>query len=86
MTVRPLLSAQGVTLEEMIVEIRRELTVRRLVYPDMIGRKQSTPLTQRQDARLRAALDVLVGLADLVATVPRDGDTADPDPEPPEAA
>jgi hypothetical protein len=86
MTVRPVLSAQGITLEEMIVELRREITVRRLVYPEMIGRKQTTPLTQKQDARLRAALDVLVGLAELVATVPRDGDTADADPEPPEAA
>jgi hypothetical protein len=51
-----------ISLKDMIAELRRELRHRRTVYPSLIKRGAlSEAAADRQNARLQAVLDVLVG-------------------------
>jgi hypothetical protein len=47
-----------ISLKDMIAELRRELRHRQIIYPS---------LADRQNARLEAALDVLVSLEEIDA-------------------
>jgi hypothetical protein len=50
-----------ISLEDMIAELRRELRYRQIIYPGLIKRGALTEASaDRQNARLQAALDVLV--------------------------
>jgi hypothetical protein len=52
-----------VQLQDMIAELRRELRHRQIMYPSLIKRGALTEASaDRQNARLQAALDVLVSL------------------------
>jgi hypothetical protein len=54
-----------ISLKDMIAELRRELRHRQITYPSLIKRGALTEaLADRQNARLQAALDVLVSLED----------------------
>jgi hypothetical protein len=71
----------GITLDDMIAEIRRELRTRELTYASAIKRGAlSETAAQRQNARLSAALSVLTGLREIIEI------TAGRGPEPPLAA
>ena len=52
-----------IPLKDMIAELRRELRYRQIIYPGLIKRGALTETAaDRQNARLKAALDVLVSL------------------------
>jgi hypothetical protein len=52
-----------ISLKDMIAELRRELRHRQVIYPTLIKRGALTKAAaDRQNARLEAALDVLVSL------------------------
>ena len=52
----------AIPLQDIIAELRRELRYRQIIYPGLIKRGALTEASaDRQNARLRAALDVLVG-------------------------
>jgi hypothetical protein len=54
-----------ISLKDMIAELNREMRHRHIVYPTLIKRGGLTQAAaHRQNARLQAALDVLVGLAE----------------------
>jgi hypothetical protein len=54
-----------ISLKDMIAELRRELRHRQVVYPSLFKRGGLTQeAADRQNARLRAAVDVLVSLAE----------------------
>ena len=60
----------AISLKDMIAELRRELRYRQVTYPGLIKRGVLTEAAaDRQNARLNAALDVLVSLEDI-DTVP----------------
>lgn len=51
------------TLDEQIVEVRRELRLRRWVYPKWVERSKLSPgQAEQYIARMQAALDTLEGL------------------------
>jgi hypothetical protein len=53
----------AISLQDMIAELRRELRHRQIIYPSLIKRGALTDASaDRQNARLQAALDVLVSL------------------------
>ena len=56
------------SLQDMIAELRRELRYRQIIYPSLIKRGALTDASaDRQNARLQAALDVLVSLDEIGA-------------------
>ena len=68
----PIMDGQGeyvaISLKDMIAELRRELRHRQTIYPSLIKRGALTDVSaDRQNARLQAALDVLVGLEEIDA-------------------
>jgi hypothetical protein len=57
-----------ISLKDMIAELRRELRHRQIIYPSLIKRDALTEASaDRQNARLEAALDVLVSLEEIDA-------------------
>jgi hypothetical protein len=57
-----------IALKDMIAELRRELRHRQIIYPSLIKRGALTEASaDRQNARLEAALDVLVSLEEIDA-------------------
>jgi hypothetical protein len=57
-----------IALKDMIAELRRELRHRKIIYPSLIKRGALTEASaDRQNARLEAALDVLVSLEEIEA-------------------
>jgi hypothetical protein len=57
-----------IALKDMIAELRRELRHRQIIYPSLIKRDALTEASaDRQNARLEAALDVLVSLEEIDA-------------------
>jgi hypothetical protein len=57
-----------ISRKDMIAELRRELRYRQTVYPSLIKRGALTEATaDRQNARLQAALNVLVSLEEIDA-------------------
>jgi hypothetical protein len=57
-----------IALKDMIAELRRELRHRKIIYPSLIKRGALTEASaDRQNARLEAALDVLVSLEEIDA-------------------
>jgi hypothetical protein len=57
-----------ISLKDMIAELRRELRHRQIIYPSLIKRDAlSEASADRQNARLEAALDVLVSLEEIDA-------------------
>jgi hypothetical protein len=57
-----------IALKDMIAELRRELRHRQVIYPSLIKRDALTEASaDRQNARLEAALDVLVSLEEIDA-------------------
>ena len=70
----------AILLQDMIAELRRELRYRQIIYPSLIKRGALTDASaDRQNARLQAALDVLVSLDEIVVA------SEDPERVPPEA-
>jgi hypothetical protein len=60
----------SISLKDMIAELRRELRNRQIIYPSLINRGALTETAaDRQEARLQAALDVLVSLEELIQAV-----------------
>ena len=54
-----------ISLKDTIAELRRELRHRQIVYPSLIKRGGLTQeAADRQNARLQAALDVLISLTE----------------------
>ena len=71
----------GITLDDMIAELRRELRHREMTYASAVARGAlSDAAAKRQYARLRAALTVLTALRDIITI------SGGRDPEPPLAA
>ena len=66
-----------ISLKDMIAELRRELRHRQITYPSLIKRGELTEVAaDRQNARLHAALDVLVSLEEIDAA-PEEPGTSD---------
>jgi hypothetical protein len=58
----------AISLKDMIAELRRELRYRQIIYPGLIKRGALTEAaSDRQNARLKSALDVLVSLEEVDA-------------------
>ena len=58
----------AIPFKDMIAELRRELRYRQIIYPGLIKRGALTETAaDRQNARLNAALDVLVSLEEVDA-------------------
>lgn len=58
----------AISRNDMIAELRRELRYRQINYPSLIKRGALTEAAaDRQNARLQAALDVLVSLEEIDA-------------------
>jgi hypothetical protein len=61
-------TGMAISLKDMIAELRRELRHRQTIYPTLIKRGALTEAAaDRQNARLQAALDVLVSLEEIDA-------------------
>jgi hypothetical protein len=57
-----------IQLQDMIAELRRELLYRQIIYPSLIKRGALTEASaDRQNARLEAALNVLISLEEIDA-------------------
>jgi hypothetical protein len=60
----------AISRKDMIAELRRELRYRQTIYPSLIKRGALTKAAaDRQNARLQAALDVLVSPEEIDADV-----------------
>jgi hypothetical protein len=58
----------AISHKDMIAELRRELRYRQIAYPSLIKRGALTEVAaNRQNARLQAALDVLVSRGEIDA-------------------
>jgi hypothetical protein len=63
-------TSMAILRKDMIAELRRELRYRQIIYPSLIKRGALTEAAaDRQNARLQAALDVLVSLEEIDADV-----------------
>jgi hypothetical protein len=68
-----------ILIKDMIAELRRELRHRQITYPSLIKRGALTEAAaDRQNARLLAALDVLVSLEEIDAA-PEDPERVTPE-------